>query len=135
MVQRKGRTEIITEAFSTDPIIGHGDFIDSTRRAVYRDEQGQYVEGEDGEPVYGWWLRPTGPGSGNRDGARWEEIPSIASPADLASENAFTRQNLAVPGSQRALACGNGCSAVDGPPRSTRMSHTTRTPPMGSVLV
>jgi hypothetical protein len=52
----------------TDPILGHRDFIDGTRRAVYRDAQGgQYVQGNDGERLYGWWMMPTD--------EEWEEIP------------------------------------------------------------
>jgi len=50
-----------------DLIIGHRDFVDGTRRAVYRDAQGQYVQGNDGERLYGWWMMPTE--------EEWEEIP------------------------------------------------------------
>jgi len=42
-----------------DELIGHRDFVDGTRRAVYRDDQGQYVEGNDGEKLCGWWIAPT----------------------------------------------------------------------------
>ena len=32
-------------------------FTDGSTRVVYTDRQGQYVLGDDGEPVYGVWLR------------------------------------------------------------------------------
>jgi hypothetical protein len=38
--------------------IGHREFVDGTRRPIYRDEQGQYVLDDDGERVYGVWLIP-----------------------------------------------------------------------------
>jgi hypothetical protein len=37
-------------------IIGRLEFVDGTTRDVYRDEQGQYVQGDDGQPVYGVWI-------------------------------------------------------------------------------
>jgi hypothetical protein len=58
------------DQFSLDPIIGHCDFIDGTRRAVHRDIQGdQYVQGNDGGRLYGWWMIPTE--------EEWEQIPVI----------------------------------------------------------
>ena len=43
-------------ASTTDPVIGKRLFVDGIERDVYRDEQGQYVIGPDGERVYGVWV-------------------------------------------------------------------------------
>ncbi len=52
-----------------DELIGHRDFVDGSRRAVYRDGQDQYVQGNDGDKLYGWWFVPTE--------EEWESIPVI----------------------------------------------------------
>jgi len=57
------------DVFSTDAIIGNRDFIDGTCRAVYRDGQGQYVQRNDGERLYGWLMMPTE--------EEWDGIPAI----------------------------------------------------------
>jgi hypothetical protein len=36
--------------------IGYWDFTDDTRRAVFQDENGQFVWDDDGERHYGVWL-------------------------------------------------------------------------------
>lgn len=33
----------------SDPIIGHREFVDGTRRAIYKDAHGQYVLDDDNE--------------------------------------------------------------------------------------
>lgn len=38
--------------------ITHVDFTDGTRRPVFEDARGQYVIGDDGEPVRGVWFVP-----------------------------------------------------------------------------
>lgn len=52
-----------------DPIIGERDFVDGVRRPVYRDDQGQYVFGDNGEKLRGWWLKLTE--------MEWEAVPII----------------------------------------------------------
>jgi hypothetical protein len=37
--------------------IGYRDFVDGSRRAVFEDDIGQFVLGDDRERVYGVWLR------------------------------------------------------------------------------
>jgi hypothetical protein len=37
--------------------IGYRDFVDDTRRAMFEDEYGQFVKDDDGDRVYGQWLR------------------------------------------------------------------------------
>lgn len=49
-------TECLRSATSADPAIGKRMFADGVEREVFRDEQGQYVIGLDGERVYGVWL-------------------------------------------------------------------------------
>jgi hypothetical protein len=40
-----------------DPIIGHREFVGRARLPVYWDRRGrQYVEDDDGSPLYGLWL-------------------------------------------------------------------------------
>jgi hypothetical protein len=56
-----------------DQIIGRRAFVDRTQRDVYRDAHGdQYVQGNDGMPLYGWWIMPTE--------EEWENIPLLAFP-------------------------------------------------------
>jgi hypothetical protein len=37
--------------------VGYRDFTDDTRRAIFQDDVGQLVLGDDTERVYGIWLR------------------------------------------------------------------------------
>jgi hypothetical protein len=39
-------------------IIGYREFADGTCRPVFEDASGQYIVGEDGERIFGYWLVP-----------------------------------------------------------------------------
>ena len=41
-----------------DPIVCYTLFTDGTRRPVFEDAVGQYVIGDDGEPIRGLWFIP-----------------------------------------------------------------------------
>jgi hypothetical protein len=41
--------------------IGYRDFVDDTRRAVFQDENGQFVLDDDKRRLYGVWLLPDAP--------------------------------------------------------------------------
>ena len=46
---------------ATDPIVCYTFFTDGIRRPVFEDSLGQYVIGDDGEPIRGLWYTPRKP--------------------------------------------------------------------------
>jgi len=44
----------------SEEYIGKRRFVDGETRLVFKDERGQFVLDDDGQPVYGVWLVPEG---------------------------------------------------------------------------